>query len=208
MKVLVDQLKNTVEKIVEGGGPKAKERHVSKGKLLPRGRIDTLIDKNSPFLEFSQLAGYEMYGKEEVPAGGLITGIGRIEGYVKNDSYSYRPDNKHTRLFFKYFLYQIFLFFIFFSTECIIIANDATVKAGTFYPITVKKFLRAQEIAEENRLPCIYLVDSGGANLPRQAKVFPDKMHFGRSFYNQANMSAKGIAQIAVVMGSCTAGLS
>ncbi|XP_011157355.1 methylcrotonoyl-CoA carboxylase beta chain, mitochondrial isoform X2 [Solenopsis invicta] len=171
MKNLIDQLKNTVEKIVQGGGQKAKDRHVSKGKLLPRERINTLLDKNSPFLEFSQLAGYDMYGKDEVPAGGLITGIGRIEG-----------------------------------TECMIIVNDATVKGGTYYPVTVKKHLRAQEIAEENRLPCIYLIDSGGAYLPKQADVFPDKMHFGRSFYNQANMSAKGIAQIAVVMGSCTAG--
>ncbi|KYM98658.1 PREDICTED: methylcrotonoyl-CoA carboxylase beta chain, mitochondrial [Cyphomyrmex costatus] len=171
MKNLIDELKNTVEKIVEGGGPKARDRHLSKGKLLPRERINTLLDKNSPFLELSQLAGYKLYGGEEVPAGGIITGIGRIEG-----------------------------------TECIIIANDPTVKAGTYYPITVKKQLRAQEIAEENRLPCIYLVDSGGANLPRQDDVFPDKMHFGRTFYNQANMSAKGIAQIAVVLGSCTAG--
>ncbi|EZA50718.1 hypothetical protein DMN91_000770 [Ooceraea biroi] len=171
MKALVSKLRNTVEKIAEGGGQKARERHVSKGKLLPWERVNTLLDKNSPFLEFSQLAGYEMYGKEEVPAGGIITGIGRVEG-----------------------------------TECLIIVNDATVKGGTFYPITVRKYLRAQEIAEENRLPCIYLVDSGGANLPRQADVFPDKMHFGRTFYNQANMSAKGIAQIAVVMGSCTAG--
>lgn len=171
MKILVDQLKSTVEKIVDGGGQKARDKHVSKGKLLPRERVNILLDKNSPFLEFSQLAGYKMYGKEEVPAGGIITGIGRVEG-----------------------------------TECMIIANDATVKGGSYYPISVKKHLRAQEIAEENELPCIYLVDSGGANLPRQADVFPDKMHFGRSFYNQANMSAKGIAQIAVVMGSCTAG--
>lgn len=171
MKVLVDQLKNTVDKIVEGSGQKERERHISKGKLLPRERINTLLDKNSPFLEFSQLAGYEMYDKEEVPAGGIITGIGRVKG-----------------------------------TECMILANDATVKGGSYYPISVKKHLRAQEIAEENHLPCIYLVDSGGANLSKQGDVFPDKMHFGRSFYNQANMSAKGIAQIAVVMGSCTAG--
>ncbi|XP_029670635.1 methylcrotonoyl-CoA carboxylase beta chain, mitochondrial-like [Formica exsecta] len=171
MKILIDQLKNTVEKIVEGGGQKARDKHVNRGKLLPRERINTLLDKNSPFLEFSQLAGYEMYDKEEVPAGGIITGIGRIEG-----------------------------------TKCMIIANDPTVKGGTYYPISVKKHLRAQEIAEENELPCIYLVDSGGANLSRQADVFADKMHFGRSFYNQANMSAKGITQIAVVMGSCTAG--
>lgn len=171
MKVLVDQLKITVDKIVDGGGQKERERHISRGKLLPRERINTLLDKNSPFLEFSQLAGYEMYNKEEVPAGGIITGIGRVEG-----------------------------------TECMILANDATVKGGSYYPVSVKKHLRAQEIAEENHLPCIYLVDSGGANLSRQGDVFPDKMHFGRSFYNQANMSAKEIAQIAVVMGSCTAG--
>ncbi|XP_033187596.2 methylcrotonyl-CoA carboxylase subunit 2 [Bombus vancouverensis nearcticus] len=171
MKCMVDRLKETVEKVVEGGGRKARERHVKKGKLLPRARIDTLLDPTSPFLEFSQLAGYELYDNEEVPAGGIITGIGRVEG-----------------------------------TECVIVANDPTVKGGTYYPITVKKHLRAQEIAEENHLPCIYLVDSGGANLSRQAEVFPDKMHFGRSFYNQAILSSKGIAQIAVVMGSCTAG--
>ncbi|XP_033217173.1 methylcrotonoyl-CoA carboxylase beta chain, mitochondrial [Belonocnema kinseyi] len=171
MKVLVDQLKSITEKIVEGGGRKARERHTSKGKLLPRDRINTLIDKNSPFLEFSQLASFQLYGKEDVPAAGIITGIGRVEG-----------------------------------KECMIIANDATVKGGSYYPVTVKKHLRAQEIAEQNRLPCLYLVDSGGANLPRQADVFPDKTHFGRIFYNQANMSAAGIAQIAVVMGSCTAG--
>ncbi|XP_043466033.1 methylcrotonoyl-CoA carboxylase beta chain, mitochondrial isoform X1 [Leptopilina heterotoma] len=171
MKVLVDELKTTTSKIVDGGGRKAKEKHVSKGKLLPRDRINILLDKNSPFLEFSQLACYRMYENEEVPAAGIITGIGRVEG-----------------------------------TECVIVANDATVKGGTYYPMTVKKHLRAQEIAQENRLPCLYLVDSGGANLPRQADVFPDKTHFGRIFYNQANMSAAGIAQIAVVMGSCTAG--
>ncbi|XP_043599104.1 methylcrotonoyl-CoA carboxylase beta chain, mitochondrial isoform X3 [Bombus pyrosoma] len=171
MKCMVDRLKETVEKVVEGGGRKARERHLKKGKLLPRARINTLLDPTSPFLEFSQLAGYELYDNEEVPAGGIITGIGRVEG-----------------------------------TECVIVANDPTVKGGTYYPITVKKHLRAQEIAEENHLPCIYLVDSGGANLSRQAEVFPDKMHFGRSFYNQAILSSKGIAQIAVVMGSCTAG--
>ena len=171
MKSAVDRLKKTVEKIAEGGGQKARERHTKKGKLLPRERIHALLDASSPFLEFSQLAGYELYEKEDVPAGGIITGIGRVEG-----------------------------------TECLILANDATVKGGTYYPITVKKQLRAQEIAEENQLPCVYLVDSGGANLSRQSEVFADKMHFGRSFYNQAIMSAKGIAQIAVVMGSCTAG--
>ncbi|XP_046825996.1 methylcrotonoyl-CoA carboxylase beta chain, mitochondrial isoform X1 [Vespa crabro] len=171
MKILVDELKSIIEKIVQGGGNKAIDRHLSKGKLLPRDRINVLLDKGSPFLEFSQLAGYKMYEKEEVPAGGIITGIGRVEG-----------------------------------NDCLIIANDTTVKGGTYYPITIKKQLRAQEIAEENRLPCIYLVDSGGANLSYQSDAFADKMHFGRSFYNQANMSAMGIAQIAVVMGSCTAG--
>ncbi|XP_011503468.1 PREDICTED: methylcrotonoyl-CoA carboxylase beta chain, mitochondrial [Ceratosolen solmsi marchali] len=171
LKALVDQLKSIVANIVEGGGRKAREKHINKGKLLPRDRINLLLDKGSPFLEFSQLAGYEMYDNEEVPAGGIITGIGRV-----------------TR------------------TECVIVANDATVKGGTYYPITIKKQLRAQEIAKENKLPCIYLVDSGGANLSRQADTFPDKMHFGRTFYNQANMSAAGIPQIAVVMGNCTAG--
>ena len=139
--------------------------------MLARERIDALLDGGSPFLEFSQLAGNGLYGEEEVPCGGIVTGIGRVYG-----------------------------------TECVIVANDATVKGGTYYPITVKKHLRAQEIARENRLPCIYLVDSGGANLPRQDEVFPDKEHFGRIFFNQANMSAERIPQIAVVMGSCTAG--
>ncbi|XP_057322351.1 methylcrotonoyl-CoA carboxylase beta chain, mitochondrial [Microplitis mediator] len=171
MKKLVDTLKSTVQTIVEdAGGQKARERHTSKGKLLPRERIDALVDPQSPFLEFSQLAGYQMY-EDPVSAGGIITGIGRIEGQ-----------------------------------KCLIVANDATAKGGTYYPITVKKHLRAQEIAKENRLPCVYLVDSGGANLPHQSEIFPDKNHFGRIFYNQANMSAGGIPQIAVVMGSCTAG--
>ncbi|KAG9488065.1 hypothetical protein GDO78_007718 [Eleutherodactylus coqui] len=154
-----------------GGGEKARTLHTSRGKLLPRERIDRLIDPGSPFLEFSQFAGYQLYGNEEVPAGGLVTGIGRISGI-----------------------------------ECLIVANDATVKGGTYYPITVKKHLRAQEIATQNHLPCVYLVDSGGANLPRQADVFPDRDHFGRIFFNQARMSSQGISQIAVVMGSCTAG--
>uniref|UniRef100_A0A668SVD9 Methylcrotonoyl-CoA carboxylase beta chain, mitochondrial n=1 Tax=Oreochromis aureus TaxID=47969 RepID=A0A668SVD9_OREAU len=171
MKVLVDELKSRTEKIRLGGGEKARRLHTSRGKLLPRERIDRLLDPGSPFLEFSQFAGYELYGKEEVPAGGIITGIGRVSG-----------------------------------VECIIVANDATVKGGTYYPITVKKHLRAQEIAQQNHLPCIYLVDSGGANLPRQAEVFPDRDHFGRIFYNQARLSSEGISQIAVVMGSCTAG--
>ncbi|GAM17261.1 hypothetical protein SAMD00019534_004360 [Acytostelium subglobosum LB1] len=167
----VEQLNNVIDKIKQGGGAKLNERHVSRGKLLARQRIDALVDPGSPFLEFSQLAGFEMYGKDDVPAGGIITGIGRVQGI-----------------------------------ECVIVANDSTVKGGTYFPITVKKHLRAQEIAQENNLPCIYLVDSGGANLPRQADVFPDRDHFGRIFYNQANMSSKRIPQIAVVMGSCTAG--
>jgi 3-methylcrotonyl-CoA carboxylase beta subunit len=147
------------------------KRHTSKGKLLVRDRINKLVDPGSPFLELSQLAGYEMYGKEQVNSGGIITGIGKVSGQLT-----------------------------------MIVGNDATVKGGSYYPITVKKHLRAQEVAMENRLPCIYLVDSGGANLPRQAEVFPDKEHFGRIFFNQANLSSKGIAQIAVVLGSCTAG--
>ncbi|MBN3320936.1 MCCB carboxylase, partial [Atractosteus spatula] len=171
MQALVMELKERAEKIKFGGGEKARTLHTSRGKLLPRERIDRLLDPGSPFLELSQFAGYQLYGKEEVPAGGIITGIGRVSG-----------------------------------VECIIVANDATVKGGTYYPVTVKKHLRAQEIAQQNHLPCIYLVDSGGANLPRQADVFPDRDHFGRIFYNQARLSCKGIAQIAVVMGSCTAG--
>ncbi|XP_048450879.1 methylcrotonoyl-CoA carboxylase beta chain, mitochondrial isoform X1 [Rhincodon typus] len=171
MKALVTELNERAEKIRLGGGDKARQRHTSRGKLLPRERIDRLLDPGSPFLEFSQFAGYQLYGEEEVPAGGIITGVGRVSG-----------------------------------VECLIVANDATVKGGSYYPITVKKHVRAQEIAIQNHLPCVYLVDSGGANLPRQADVFPDRDHFGRIFYNQANMSAMGIAQIAVVMGSCTAG--
>lgn len=173
MKKLVDELKSKTSYVLAGGksSEKARERHVSKGKLLVRDRIKRLIDPNSPFLELSQLAGYELYNKDEVLSGGMVAGIGLIQGI-----------------------------------ECMIVANDATVKGGTYYPISVKKHLRAQEVAWENRLPCIYLVDSGGANLPNQAEVFPDKHHFGRIFYNQANMSAQGIAQISVVMGSCTAG--
>lgn len=166
----IKALNNLVETIKDGGGPKANERHTKRGKLLPRDRITTLCDQGAPFLELSQLAGYKLY-PDEVAAGGIITGIGRIEGQ-----------------------------------ECMIIANDATVKGGTYYPITVKKHLRAQEIAEENHLPCVYLVDSGGANLPYQDEVFPDKDDFGRIFFNQARMSSKKIPQIAVVMGSCTAG--
>jgi 3-methylcrotonyl-CoA carboxylase beta subunit len=163
-------LRARIAKIAEGGGKLARERHVGRGKLLPRERIATLLDRGSPFLEFSQLAAYDMYG-DDIPAAGILTGIGRVAGQ-----------------------------------ECIIIANDATVKGGTYYPMTVKKHLRAQEIAAKNNLPCLYLVDSGGANLPNQDDVFPDRNHFGRIFFNQANMSAAGIPQIAVVMGSCTAG--
>ncbi|OCU02370.1 hypothetical protein XELAEV_18008133mg [Xenopus laevis] len=171
MKALVTELKERAQKIRLGGGDKARTLHTSRGKLLPRERIDRLIDPGSAFLEFSQFAGYQLYGNEEVPAGGIISGIGRVSG-----------------------------------VECLIVANDATVKGGSYYPITVKKHLRAQEIAMQNHLPCVYLVDSGGANLPRQAEVFPDREHFGRIFYNQARMSSMGISQVAVVMGSCTAG--
>jgi len=171
MQTLVDDLNAQVERIKQGGGERYQERHIARGKLLPRDRIDALIDSGSPFLEFSQLAAYDMYGKDNVPAAGIITGIGRVNGQ-----------------------------------ECVIVTNDATVKGGTYYPLTVKKHLRAQEIAQQNHLPCIYLVDSGGANLPNQDEVFPDKNHFGRIFFNQANMSAENIPQIAVVMGSCTAG--
>lgn len=167
----VDKLSDTLSVIEKGGGDEARNRHLKRGKLLPRDRVASLVDFGTPFMELSALAGYKMYGEEEVPAGGIITGVGQVSG---------RP--------------------------CVIVANDPTVKGGTYYPITVKKHLRAQEIAAENKLPCIYLVDSGGANLPRQAEVFPDKLHFGRIFYNQANMSAQGIPQIAVVLGSCTAG--
>ncbi|WP_334128663.1 carboxyl transferase domain-containing protein [Sneathiella sp.] len=170
MSALVADLKEKVAIIKQGGGDHAREKHLSRGKLLPRERVRRLLDPGSPFLEFSQMAAWEMYSGD-IHSAGIITGIGRIEG-----------------------------------RECIVICNDATVKGGTYYPLTVKKHLRAQEVALENRLPCIYLVDSGGANLPNQQDVFPDRDHFGRSFYNQANMSALGIPQIAVVMGSCTAG--
>ncbi|MBU8539009.1 carboxyl transferase domain-containing protein [Falsiroseomonas tokyonensis] len=170
MAELVAELRSTVERIRLGGGEAARKRHLDRSKLLPRDRIRALIDPASPFLELSQLAAQGMYGGE-VPAGGIITGIGRVAG-----------------------------------RECMIVANDATVKGGTYFPVTVKKHLRAQEIAEQNRLPCLYLVDSGGANLPNQDEVFPDRDHFGRIFFNQARMSAAGIPQIAVVMGSCTAG--
>ncbi|MCC2868132.1 MAG: methylcrotonoyl-CoA carboxylase [Candidatus Accumulibacter phosphatis] len=174
MRSIVVDLRATVDRIALGGPEAARQKHLARGKLLPRERVDALIDPGSAFLELSQLAAYGMYGEAhpfEVPAASLITGIGRVNG-----------------------------------VECMIVANDATVKGGTYYPLTVKKHLRAQEIAGENRLPCLYLVDSGGAFLPMQDEVFPDKEHFGRIFYNQANLSAAGIPQIAVVMGSCTAG--
>ena len=170
MAAAVTDLREKVETIHQGGGPEYQKRHTERGKLLPRERINKLLDEGSPFLEIGQFAAYNVYG-EDVHAAGVIAGIGRVSG-----------------------------------TECMIIANDATVKGGSYYPLTVKKHLRAQEIAETNRLPCIYLVDSGGANLPRQDEVFPDRDHFGRIFYNQARMSADGIPQIAVVMGLCTAG--
>jgi 3-methylcrotonyl-CoA carboxylase beta subunit len=170
MGALVADLREKVEAISQGGGQAAREKHAARGKLLPRERVRALLDVGSPFLELSQLAAWNMYGNQ-VPAAGIITGIGRVSGH-----------------------------------ECMLVVNDATVKGGTYYPITVKKHLRAQEIAQQNRMPCIYLVDSGGANLPNQDEVFPDREHFGRIFFNQANMSALGIPQIAVVMGSCTAG--
>lgn len=170
VRALLDDLSEKLARIKQGGGPEAQAKHEARGKLPVRERIRNLVDPGAPFLEFSQFAAYEVYG-DDVPAGGIITGIGPVEG-----------------------------------VECVIVANDATVKGGTYYPLTVKKHLRAQEIARENNLPCIYLVDSGGAFLPRQDEVFPDKEHFGRIFFNQANMSAAGIPQIAVVMGSCTAG--
>ena len=163
-------LTEAIEQVTQGGSEKARARHSERGKLLPRERIEKLLDPGASFLELSQLAGWELYD-DEVPCGGVITGIGQIHG-----------------------------------RNCMLVVNDATVKGGTYYPITVKKHLRAQAIATENRLPCIYLVDSGGAYLPRQDEVFADREHFGRIFFNQANMSAAGIPQIAVVMGSCTAG--
>jgi 3-methylcrotonyl-CoA carboxylase beta subunit len=175
MRAVVDDLKAQIQKATLGGGEAARAKHVKRGKLLPRDRVQMLLDPGTPFLEMSPLAALNMYpdrdGSDSAPCAGVITGIGRVSG-----------------------------------VDCLIICNDATVKGGTYYPMTVKKHLRAQEVAAQNHLPCIYLVDSGGANLPNQDEVFPDRDHFGRIFYNQANMSANGIAQIAVVMGSCTAG--
>jgi 3-methylcrotonyl-CoA carboxylase beta subunit len=170
MQGLVEDLEEKVAAVHKGGGEKYQKRHESRGKLLPRARIDALLDPGSAFLELSQLAAHGVYD-EEIAAAGIVTGIGRVAGQ-----------------------------------ECMIVANDATVKGGTYFPLTVKKHLRAQTIAEQNHLPCIYLVDSGGAFLPMQDEVFPDREHFGRIFYNQANMSAQNIPQIAIVMGSCTAG--
>lgn len=170
MEGLISQLQSHINKVLAGGGEEAVKRNRKRNKLLPRERIDKLIDSGSSFLELSQLAGHELYG-ETLPSGGIITGIGPVHGRL-----------------------------------CMFVANDPTVKGGTYYPITVKKHLRAQEIAAQCKLPCIYLVDSGGAFLPKQAEVFPDKDNFGRIFYNQAVMSAEGIPQIALVLGSCTAG--
>lgn len=175
MRALVDDLNAKLAKIAEGGGEAARAKHLGRGKLLPRERVEMLLDPDTPFLEIAPLAALGMYpekdGSDSAPAAGMIAGIGRVGG-----------------------------------VECVIVCNDATVKGGTYYPLTVKKHLRAQEIAQQNRLPCVYLVDSGGANLPNQDDVFPDRDHFGRIFYNQANLSAQGIPQVAVVMGSCTAG--
>ncbi len=175
MRAVVDDLKAQIEKATLGGGEVARTKHLKRGKLLPRDRVQMLLDPGTPFLELSPLAAMNMYpdrdGGDSAPCAGVIVGIGRVSG-----------------------------------VDCMIVCNDATVKGGTYYPMTVKKHLRAQEVAAQNHLPCIYLVDSGGANLPNQDEVFPDRDHFGRIFYNQANMSAQGIAQIAVVMGSCTAG--
>ncbi|GAB0137734.1 hypothetical protein EsDP_00005988 [Epichloe bromicola] len=165
------RLAELTRKMQRGGPDKAREKHLARKKMLPRHRITALIDPGTTFMELSPMAGYELYPEADVPAGGIITGVGVVEG-----------------------------------VRCVIVANDSTVKGGTYYPITVKKHLRAQAVAQENKLPCIYLVDSGGANLPHQSDVFPDRDHFGRIFYNQARMSSQGIPQIAVVMGPCTAG--
>ena len=175
LQTVVDDLRVQLKKSAAGGGEKARAKHVARGKLPPRERVQMLLDPGTPFLELAPLAAHAMYlnkeGTEDAPCAGMIAGIGRVNG-----------------------------------VDCMIVCNDATVKGGTYYPMTVKKHLRAQEVAQQNNLPCIYLVDSGGANLPNQDEVFPDRDHFGRIFYNQANMSALGIPQIAVVMGSCTAG--
>src|SRR6218665_4009905 len=169
-RALVDELRAKVAEAALGGSESSREKHTARGKLLPRQRVERLLDPGSPFLEIGQLAACDLYDGE-APGAGMICGVGRVSG-----------------------------------REVMIVANDATVKGGAYFPMTVKKHLRAQEIAAQNRLPCVYLVDSGGANLPHQAEVFPDREHFGRIFYNQANLSAQGIPQVAVVMGSCTAG--
>ena len=169
-RALVADLREQLAAAAQGGGERARVRHAERGKLLPRERVDALVDPGSPFLELSPLAAHGLYDGD-APAAGIITGVGRVAG-----------------------------------REVVIVANDATVKGGTYFPMTVKKHLRAQEVALQNRLPCIYLVDSGGAFLPKQDEVFPDREHFGRIFFNQATMSAKGIPQIAAVLGSCTAG--
>ncbi len=175
MRALVADLQIQIDKAAQGGGEAARAKHTARGKLLPRERVQMLLDPGTPFLEIAPLAALAMYpdrdGSDSAPGAGLIVGIGRVSG-----------------------------------VDCMVVCNDATVKGGTYFPLTVKKHLRAQEIAQQNHLPCIYLVDSGGANLPNQDEVFPDRDHFGRIFYNQAQMSAQGIAQLAVVMGSCTAG--
>jgi 3-methylcrotonyl-CoA carboxylase beta subunit len=170
LRALVGELRARQAAVARGGGDAARAKHVARGKLLPRDRVEMLLDPGAPFLELSPLAAFGMYG-DECPGAGIITGVGRVAG-----------------------------------RECLVICNDPTVKGGTYYPVSIRKHLRAQKVAEENRLPCIYLVDSGGAHLPSQDEVFPDQEHFGRIFFNQANMSAAGIPQIAVVMGSCTAG--
>ena len=170
MATLVGELRALIATVAEGGPQASRERHVARGKLLPRARVEALLDPGSAFLEIGQLCAHNVYG-EDVPAAGMIAGVGQVEGRL-----------------------------------CVVVVNDPTVKGGSYYPLTVKKHLRAQEIAAQNGLPCVYLVDSGGANLPRQDEVFPDRDHFGRIFFNQANMSAAGISQVAVVMGSCTAG--
>ncbi|PNH40504.1 hypothetical protein VD0004_g6497 [Verticillium dahliae] len=171
MAEVMARMQTLTTRIHRGGSDKAREKHLARNKMLPRDRVTALIDPGTTFLELSPLAGHELYPEADVPAAGIITGVGVVEGVT-----------------------------------CVIVANDSTVKGGTYYPITVKKHLRAQAVAQENKLPCIYLVDSGGANLPHQADVFPDRDHFGRIFYNQARMSAQGIPQISVVMGPCTAG--
>ncbi|KAF4779636.1 carboxyl transferase [Colletotrichum scovillei] len=171
MGEVMKKMQDLTRKVHLGGSAKAREKHLARKKMLPRDRVTALIDPGTTFLELSPLAAHELYPEADVPAGGIITGVGVVEGVT-----------------------------------CVIVANDSTVKGGTYYPITVKKHLRAQAVAQENKLPCIYMVDSGGANLPHQADVFPDRDHFGRIFYNQARMSSMGIPQISVVMGPCTAG--